>query len=524
VKEFLDKYYDYDEDKLGDCEHFYEEEHRVPAERRGSFADNVRRYSNAAIDSALNVPSQVSVSVSTNPAEAPVSAPTTTTNPTTSSITLILSSAPQAHTSYFIQYNKKSLLITLLSLLILLLILPLTTLLCTKLNWTSPAYLYAFEGMIVIILELRFMRRKDEKFVREYPATFVTSFLTSALMLNLANGDSGYLTLVLIVIMFTMASAAVWVFEKPRPNILVYVLYCVPTAVVSTVVAFLPSFAVAIPGIALAQKPLLYSAWCGVGFPMLTLFLRIFTMNYFSNYVHTLVKQKRMAPSGVIPYLSTVSFMLGVTVLCGNTMLLYLSKNVSYAASSSAFAILTEVAGKVYSVYIIITKTKVKRKLRRKARRIAVGSDADTNADTYADTNAGADADADAEAVAEENKKQEEQMLMFSVRLANEIVAEKTCIIVCAFINFVKFVPTIHSTDTITLFAVIFFFTELIADALLVYVLVEYFAVPMLRLPVEKFEWRSVEFWSGVMEVALIPVGATLFFLHAFISSNEWLA
>ena len=125
---------------------------------------------------------------------------------------------------------------------------------------------------------------------------------------------------------------------------------------------------------------------------------------------------------------------------------------------------------------------------------------------------------------AEENKKQEEQMLMFSVRLANEIVAEKTCIIVCAFINFVKFVPTIHSTDTITLFAVIFFFTELIADALLVYVLVEYFAVPMLRLPVEKFEWRSVEFWSGVMEVALIPVGATLFFLHAFISSNEWLA
>jgi hypothetical protein len=77
---------------------------------------------------------------------------------------------------------------------------------------------------------------------------------------------------------------------------------------------------------------------------------------------------------------------------------------------------------------------------------------------------------------------------------------------------------------TIALYAVIFFFTELIADALLVYVLVEYFAVPMLRLPAEKFEWRSGEFWNSVLEVSLVSVYGALFILNAYLSADKWLA
>jgi hypothetical protein len=74
------------------------------------------------------------------------------------------------------------------------------------------------------------------------------------------------------------------------------------------------------------------------------------------------------------------------------------------------------------------------------------------------------------------------------------------------------------------MFAAIFIVTEFVADALLVYLLVEYFEVPMLRLPAEKFEWRSGEFWMGVMEIALVPIFCACIFLHAYLSATEWLA
>jgi hypothetical protein len=156
---------------------------------------------------------------------------------------------------------------------------------------------------------------------------------------------------------------------------------------------------------------------------------------------------------------------------------------------------------------MILNKAKLLRKMRKKASRIAGYN---------------GDAASEAAAAAEDRKKQAELLLMFSVRLNNEIVAEKVCIILCAVIN-VFFVSSPHSGATIALYAVIFFLTELIADALLVYVLVEYFAVPMLRLPAEKFQWRSGEFWNNVLEVALVPIYCTFFFLNAYLSANKWI-
>jgi hypothetical protein len=43
-------------------------------------------------------------------------------------------------------------------------------------------------------------------------------------------------------------------------------------------------------------------------------------------------------------------------------------------------------------------------------------------------------------------------------------------------------------------------------------------------VPAEKFELRSGEIWSNVLEVALGPVMCTFFFLNAFLSANKWLA
>jgi hypothetical protein len=501
----------------------------APSARRGSFADTVRRYSDAALDNALNIPTDLpSSSATVSPAETsppdvlhddpvdpsrnPNQQPTTTpiaSHPSAiPSIAEVLTS-PQSHSSYLLQYNKKSILIMTVSLLLLLAILPLSTLVASKLEWVHES-MYGFEGIVLLILQCRFMRRKDKQFVKKWPLTFLSSMIVSSLILIAANGDTSFLTAPLIILMFSISACTEWIFEAPpRPNILSYFISCVPTALVCTTATFIPPFAVAIPGIALSDVPLLYSSWCGIGFPILSLAIRIFVMNYYSNYANIKVKNNQMQSSEVIPFLSTASFCTSLSLMFGNTMLLYLSKDVSYAFTSSTFAILTEVAGKAYSVYMILNKAKLLREMRKKASKV-VGYNID-------------DAASEAAEKAENKNKQEELLLMFSVRLNNEIVAEKVCIILCAVVS-AFFVQTPHSGATIALYAVIFFLTELIADALLIYVLVEYFAVPMLRLPAEKFEWRSGEFWNSVLEVSLVPVMGTCFFLNAFLSAKKWLA
>jgi hypothetical protein len=416
--------------------------------------------------------------------------------------------SPQSHASYLLQYNKKSILIITVSLLLLFALLPLSTLLASKLKWVHDC-MYGFEGMVLFILQLRLLNREDKKFIEEWPLTFITSIFVSTLILTAANGDTSYFTTPLVALLFSTSSCTRWIYDAPpRINILKYFLRRLPSALVFSIVAVIPPFAVAIPGIALTDAPLMYSLWCGIGFPIISVILRVFVMNYFSNYTNNKVKNNTMQPSGVIPFLSTISFCISMSLMFGNTMLLYRSKDVRYAFTSSTFAILTEVVGKVYSAYMILNRAKLLREMRKKASRVAGYN---------------IDAARDAAAEAENRKKQEELFIMYSVRLNNEIVAEKVCIILCAVVN-AFFVPTPHSGATIAFYAVIFFFTELIADALLVYVLVEYFAVPMLRLPAEKFEWRSGEFWNSVLEVSLVPVLGTFFFLSAYLSVDKWLA
>lgn len=430
---------------------------------------------------------------------------------------------PQTHTSFFARVNAKAVLLAFASLAMLGAALPSTNVLAENLKW-SRACLYAFLGMLVFLLQCRLVRRKDKEFVKSWWLSFSVGVLATALMLLIARGDAGNLTAVAVIAMFCLSSSSVWTYEKsPRPNIVRYFLSCIPTALVSTIISLIPGYAVTLPGIALASSPVAYAAWCGLVFPFLSAMLRILAITYFSNYALGLVRDKKMTPEGVVPFLSTVSFNIGACLLFGNSMLLYLSKDVKYAASSAAFAILTEVAGKLYTAVLITNQGKVANKIRKKARRIskeqrtsrvaAVVTEGDEEGAFIAEEDDGA----------EDRKQVDELLVMFAVRLSNEIVAEKVCIIVAAFVNaFV--IDTAHSGATIAAFAVVFIFTELVSDELLVFALVNYFDVPLLRLPVEKFEWRSVEFWSGILEVALVPVFCTFFFLHAYMSASRWLA
>jgi hypothetical protein len=344
----------------------------------------------------------------------------------------------------------------------------------------------------------------------------------SVAMVLAARGDAGWFSLPLVTVMFSLSSFAKLPYEpSPRPNAVIFYLKRIPTAIVFTILGFVPPFAVAIPGLLLAQDPVLYTAWCGVGFPVLSFVMRLMAMTYFTNHAYKQVQDGRMTPDGVVPFISTASFMIAITLLFGNVMLLFMSESAEFAALSSALAIATEVFGKLYTVTIIVHKSKLQRKLKEKVSRVVNRANSGDNNEV--NTEAEAEAEAKAKADAEEEKKLEEQMVMYSIRLSNEIIAEKVCIIVSAAVNAFFIDSTSHSVETIVVYTLIFFFTELAADALLVYLLVEYYDVPILWLPKDKWEWSKSEFWAGVFQVALMPVIGASFFLYAYMLSNEYI-
>jgi hypothetical protein len=301
------------------------------------------------------------------------------------------------------------------------------------------------------------------------------------------------------MLMFSLSTTSKYIYtDEPRPNIFAFYVKRLPSAFVFTTGSLLPPLAVALPGVALAASHPIYSAaWCGVGFPVLSVILRFIFMSYMADHADKRVKSKRMTPEGVFPHLSTVSFNVAVSLMLGNSMLLYDSKNAKFAAVSAALAILTEVISKMYTAWLIVNQRNLREQANRVTRRLSLSN---LNEAT-------------------ENKKQEqqEQLTMFAMRLSNEIIAEKVCILVAAIVN-AFFIPSQpHSIGTIAQFSLIFFIFESIADVLLVFTLDKYFDVPVLRLPREKFKWMSVA------EISIVPVITTCFFLHAYLVASKWI-
>jgi hypothetical protein len=379
--------------------------------------------------------------------------------------------------------------------------------------------------MLMHLLGIRILRRKDDVYCREFKIMQTTAVVVSVILLIAVRGDADYLAAPLVALALSVQLCSQWFLkENPDPpNIISFYLSGIPVSVVITVLAFLPPYAVAIPGLLLSKSPVLYSAWCGLGYPLLSFVLRLFMLAYFTNQALQQVKDGRMSPDGVVPWISSISFSIAMSLMFGDTMLLFMSENVKFATASSTLAILTEVAGKIYAATVIVHKSKLERKLRKKAGKVANLATGGRILGDSSDAAGGATADEEAAATAAEEKKRlDEQMAMFAVRLSNEIVAEKVCIVVSAFTN-AFLIKSPHSVETIAMYAAIFFSTELVADALLVHVLVEYYDVPMLRLPREKFDWFSGDFWSAFFEIALMPVGGALYFLHAYGAGLEWI-
>jgi uncharacterized membrane protein len=439
-----------------------------------------------------------------------------------SSLATILRPSPQSNFEFFVHSHKKFGLLTTFSVAILSALLPPSTWFASKLNW-NRACVYAFIGMLIYILQLGILRGKDKKFAKEWRLWFPSAIIVSLVMLTLTNGDTGYLTAPLIAAMFSLSGSSKWLYESSRPNPLIFYLKRIPTAVVCTILSLLPPYAVAVPGISLSSKPIAYTMWCGFGFPFLSFLMRLFIMNYFSNYAKKLVKSGRMSQDRVVPFLSTISFGTCTSLMFGNTILLYLSQDIKYASMSSAFAILTELVGKIYTCILIDNKKKVKKKIRGKVSRLKVRT-AKVAAMATGTPDSGASDSLSSDSLASSDSHDSavsDSKIMFAVRVTNEIVSEKVCIIVCGIVT-LFFVDTPHSGLTITVFAFIFLLMELIGDAIVVYVLDSYFDIPILRLPVERFEWDNVEFLRYGLEISLVPVIGAFFFLNAYMEASVW--
>jgi hypothetical protein len=114
------------------------------------------------------------------------------------------------------------------------------------------------------------------------------------------------------------------------------------------------------------------------------------------------------------------------------------------------------------------------------------------------------------------------QLCMFAIRWHNEIIAEKCCIINGGFTTKVL-IKSPHSTPAHALIFTIFYGFEIIADWLLVYVLVTYFDVPFLNLPLTS-DMREPQNRLKLAQINSILVTCTFGFLHAYLVAKRMLS
>jgi hypothetical protein len=180
-------------------------------------------------------------------------------------------------------------------------------------------------------------------------------------------------------------------------------------------------------------------------------------------------------------------------------MLLYLAEDVGYALLGSVASIFAEVAGKVYAVWAVYKTEQVKRILRLQL----AGGHGDEVGD---------------EELTEEYW--EDIRAMMALRWTNEIVCEKCCIVVGAFVTKVL-IDSPRTTEEQIVIMLVFLATEFVADVLLVYCLDRWFAVPFRRMPLAS-ELKSPEFWEGVKLTASVLCVGSFIFKHAFDTAFEW--
>lgn len=245
---------------------------------------------------------------------------------------------------------------------------------------------------------------------------------------------------------------------------------------VATIMNVAPSFAVLFPVRFLASNyPLLNNLVSGVGFPALTFVLRKFLLSWLMRRMSSRVSDGEMSPSKLLPAYASTSKVLTTCLVQANIVALYMSTTMEGCVVSAMLSVLTEVGGKAYVVH----------SMRHGIRNHIMASAPKAVKRVIANIGAEAGERVTEEGVAKKRDDEEDWdfiLGMLAVRWNQDIIAEKSAILLAAYLIYMFKLSVVSVLELIELAAILYSF-EFLTDLLLVLMLDNYYYLPFRRLP-----------------------------------------
>ena len=332
----------------------------------------------------------------------------------------------------------------------------------------------------------------------------------------------------------------------------------------------LPSFAVFIPVKFLATNyPYWNVAISGFGFPAFIIALRKLTMSWLMIYLQGKVERGELSVNKVMSMYARYSKAVALCMSLSNVVVMYLSKTISSCALSAVLSIATEVGCRLDIVWVTraIVQEQFLQKVTAELKQVVVepgvqrGEEDEGNVNwkeramaaefsllsaeervsaltrknnalkeilrrtnlrllRYGEVEEQEEEEdeeqareekvgVEVEEVASEEKREKNWefiLTMMAARWEKEMAAEKSCILFAAFLVYLFELSDMPSQD-LAIVCAIFFFSEIVTDTILVYVLDRFFFMPILQLrPVlwKEFVAEQVMFPLIASSVALI--------------------
>ncbi|GMI19742.1 hypothetical protein TeGR_g10272 [Tetraparma gracilis] len=287
----------------------------------------------------------------------------------------------------------------------------------------------------------------------------------------------GMWTPAMMTLSFWLSMIAHYPLDEEKKPFLQHVRYTLVLALIMHlgIVGFI--FAIVIPTRLLAKsdRPVLTLLTTGAAFPFLAFLLR-------KLWVRMAWKTSSSAP-GLTPVQRMEFYARGVKIgslmiLLTPTVTLYFNTSIKYAIGSAMLQIVTEIAAKIVTAYMI--KKQVFSHVK-----VAVIGPASKDAGDHQDgqqvgASKGREDDEEQRGDAESKKKR--ALAMIAVRWHAEIVAEKGSILAAALIAYLYFADLVDTDSTgLVLIGTVFFSAEALCDFIFVWVMDGHMDVPILR-------------------------------------------
>ena len=359
-------------------------------------------------------------------------------------------------------------------------------------------------------------------------------FLFAILLILATGGKTGVASAPLALLVWTLGISSCWFYERFKgvnKGITFskdFIGVCVLVIVCGSLNLF-PSLAVLIPVKFLSAN---YPHWnvvvSGFGFPAFIVVLRKLILNFFMNDLRGRVERGEVAADKVMSTYATMSKMTAVYLTLSNVIVLYLSKTISSCAVSAVLSVATEVGCKLYIVW------STREQFAKKAARIAKGrvrvlkellvktrqKDGEVvEKDEERENKAGVEGEETVgDNTSEKSGAKNWDFILgtLAVRWEKEMVVEMGSIPYAAFVVYLFNLSDMPSMQLVIV-CVIFFFSEIVSDIILVDALDRFFHVPILRL--QHMTWRETMSELCVVAHAMMSISWTLSIVNGWVGS-----